>query len=86
MAHPAQRPTVAKLVEVLRPLAEAEQSPQRLLAMLANSNLQGSWAKRELYTYVRPDLPIAWLYSAHSKPLLRLGRASSLAVTTEREE
>eukprot|EP01048_Picozoa_sp_COSAG05_P014360 COSAG05_NODE_1620_length_4389_cov_56.700466_1_plen_1167_part_00 len=47
----SKRPSAAHLVEKLRPMAEAESSPEVLLSMHANALLQGTWIKRELYTF-----------------------------------
>lgn len=50
---PTQRPTAVQLVDTLQPIVDNESSDQRLLLMHANSHLQGTWIKRELYTFSR---------------------------------
>ena len=47
---PAQRPTATQLVEALHPLVAAATTPETMLSMNCSAILQGSWAKREVYS------------------------------------
>jgi serine/threonine protein kinase len=50
---PVSRPAAAQLIQLLEPMVSASSDEKTLLSMHANALLQGSWAKRDAYTFAR---------------------------------
>eukprot|EP01046_Picozoa_sp_COSAG06_P019160 COSAG06_NODE_1358_length_9722_cov_18.463473_1_plen_879_part_10 len=51
--EPSRRPTAAFVAQKLEPMVSAGSDEKSLLSMHANALLQGSWAKRDAYSFLR---------------------------------